>query len=247
MLDRTMSYRGVKRNVLSTPGYSANQAVLSEQLLAPDNPNLTVLLPPWHGGGKFYERLASRLIARGNAVLVYDFHDDILKPDVDEVVASFHQIQSHVSDRLHELRDTERYQSVSLIAASLGTPILAMVASMFPDFDKATMITPGSDLAKCMWQGIRTAHIRRAFESQGVEQQQLETAWSSLAPVNHTASMVGKDLSLIISKTDRIIPTRFQHEYASVLNVNDIVPDVTSSNLGHYGTIGRFCLSGNMS
>lgn len=244
MLDRVMSYRGVRRNVLSTPGYSPNNAVIDEQLITTGNDNMTVLLPPWHGGGKLYERLASRLMLSGNDVLAYDFHDDILKPDAQEVVDSFSQIQSRVAERLYTLRDRQRYQSIRLIAASLGTTILAMVASAFPNFDKATMVTPGSDLAKCMWNGIRTSHIRRAFESQGIGQTNLENAWVSLAPANQTSAMRGKDLSLVISKADRIIPTLFQEEYVDALRADAIKPNVINSYLGHYGTIARFCING---
>jgi hypothetical protein len=74
----------------------------------------------------------------------------------------------------------------------------------------------------------------------------LEVAWDNLAMVNHIASLEGRDVNLLISNRDSVIPTRYQQDYSKVLQLGGIQPNIQTTRLGHYATIGNFCLRGKL-
>lgn len=141
----------VRNNVardLFTDEYRPEQAITGSKFVNQAGKNLQVLFPPWHGGGVFYELLIKRLARQGNAVLAYYFHDEILRPDVEQVAASFAHIRDTVSEHLTAV--SGNYTKTKLIAMSLGNPALAMVTSQFTEFDSATLVVGASSLARSM-------------------------------------------------------------------------------------------------
>lgn len=246
MIDRLLSRWSSRGDVLSTPGYSPTKAVTSRRVLNPDAQDLTIVIPPWHGGGRAYESYIRRLGRQGGAVVTYDFNDEILKPNVEQTLASFMQIQAVVAGELNELVKDHDYKNITVFAASLGNVALALIAEQFKAFDKAIMVVAGSDLAKSTWEGIRTQAIRRSFETQPqpYDEQRLIELWEPLAPAKHAAAFGGKDVDFIISTTDEVIPTVYQQEYADALKQADANVNVTYTRLGHYLAVGQACLFG---
>jgi len=230
--------------------YSERVDVLFDATYAPSDvwtpSELTVLFHPWHGGGRAYQVLQKRLTARNRAVLPLLFHDQILTHDTQQVLESFQTVQSKVSTKLQELAESGRYTRTSLFAASLGTPALAMTATAFRGFDRATLLTPGSNLATCMWEGRRTQAIRDHLERQGETLADIDEVWQPIAPVNHVAAFKGKELTAIVSGSDKIIPTKYQDAFADAVLDADINARIYRSSYGHHGTIGRYCLLGNI-
>jgi hypothetical protein len=246
MLDRYFIGDKPNTEVLFRPDYTPNNVVIGDEVLNPEGGNLVVLFPPWHGGGKAYSRLVQRLVARDNAVLSLSFDDQLLTHDSDQVLESFTILSCLTAEKVQELTESEKHKRVSLIAASLGTPALAMTASLLKRFDSATLVTPGANLADCMWNGIRTQHVRRALEAKGETLESVNDKWQPIAPVNHVAAMIDKDVRIILSSTDQVIPARSQAEYAQALIDGGVQPKIETSRLGHYGTIGRFCVTGKL-
>jgi hypothetical protein len=245
MLDQLLVRRNAEKDVF-TDSYAPNQAITGHELTNPTGRNLTVLFPPWHGGGWFYERLIARLEGRGDAVLAYYFHDEILKPDAEQVLKSFRYIRDTVAAELKATTEAHSYEKVKLIAMSLGNPAMAIVTGKFKDFDSASLVVGASSLATSMWYGSRTQHVRAGIEqnNKAITLATLEDMWSELAPINHIDALEGKAVSLLVSKTDAIIPTRFQLKLVEGIQAAGIKPNVQQTELGHYAAVGKFCLFG---
>ena len=193
-----------------------------------------------------YDRLITRLTNRDHAVLSLKFHDQILTYDARQVLASFEHASSKSAEVLHKLANGGRYRNISMFAVSLGTPILTMTAIKFTHFCSVTMITPATNLATSVWYGSHTRRIREAFEKRGNTLRDIDTLWQPIAPVNNIYALQDKKVNIIISKVDKIVPAQYQADYVSALVAQGINPDVHQSRLGHYATIGRHCLFGNI-
>jgi hypothetical protein len=229
-----------------TPEYTPDKAVVESKLVNQTGKNLHVLFPPWHGGGRVYEKLIQRIAKQGDAALAYYFHDEILKPSTEQVLASFENIRYTVVNELTEVVKARRYKCINLIAMSLGNPALAITTSIFRDFDSATLVNGASSLAKSMWHGSRTQHLRAGIEHEGYGLNELEHAWSNLAPINHVPGFIGKDVTMIVSETDSIIPTSYQEELVDAMQAADVNHSVQRTRLGHYASIGKYCLIGGL-
>lgn len=96
-----------------------------------------------------------------------------------------------------------------------------------------------------MWHGSRTQHVRAGIEQSGYGLSDLEHAWSALAPISQIGGLIGKDVTMIVSETDRIIPTRYQEELVGAVQAADINLSLQRTRLGHYASIARYCLTGN--
>lgn len=217
----------------------------SMRLVNPGAPRLAVMFPPWHGGSWPYQALVKRLVKQNWAVMDNTFSGEILKPDASQVLASFNNIQATVTDELRRVVDEERYESIHLIGLSIGNAALALVASAYGEFTGATMITPGSSLAECVWDGIRTQHIREGLEHQ-YSRTTLNEEWQTLAPIEYAPCFTGLPVNLVISTSDEIIPASSQKEFAGALAETGAYTSVTSTSLGHVATIARFCARGRI-
>lgn len=245
MLDKLYVKRNSRTDVF-TDEYLPDQVITGRKLINPGAERLAVLFPPWHGGGKPYETLAKRLARQGHAVLAYYFHNEILKPDVEQVAASYTYIRDVASRELRDLKAARDYRHTTLIAMSLGNPALSIVTSKFNDFDSAVMVVPASSLARSMWYGTRTQHVRTGIERQGYVLDDVETAWADLAPINHLDVLRDKSVNLVLSLTDDVIPTKYQVEFLEGAKAFGVNPNIQKTRLGHYASIGRFCLVGNI-
>lgn len=243
MLDKLLVKRGTPRDVF-TDQYMPEQAITDRKLVNEGGKNLHVLFPPWHGGGRSYEQLVKRRVASGDAVLAYYFHDEILTPDTAKVHASFAYLRDTVADELTELTGNHDYGRVQLIAMSLGNPALTMAISKFHDFDSINLVCTASSLARSMWHGTRTQHIRAGIEANGQDLAYVEKAWQDMTPTNHLDDFMGKEVSILVSTTDEIIPADYQMEFVDAAQEFGIDPYVQTTRLGHYATIGRYCLYG---
>ncbi len=245
MLDALLT-RHFGRSDKFTDAYRAEQSIARRKLVNPMGDNLSVLFPPWHGGGVFYERLIHRLARRGDAVLAYYFDEEILKPDAKVVVESFEFLRDAITSDLEFARETYEYKRIGFVAMSLGNPVMSITTGKFRDFDSATLVVSASSLARSMWYGIRTQHIRAGIERQGHDLASLDELWKELAPMNHLDALADKEVTMLISTRDTIIPTRDQMLLLESARTKGIEPIVHQTRLGHYATVGRFCLYGDV-
>ena len=239
MIDRIVCARG--KDVFSDD-YSSAQAVQDRELLNPDADRLAVLFPQWHAGSWPSSSLIKRLQEQNWAVLNYDFHDQILEPNVGRVLQSFENIQTEITADLETIQGQADYQSIHFIGMSLGNVAMSLVASEFPEFSSATFVTPGSKLASSMWEGARTRAITKSLSEQGVTKEGLEADWHDLAPIKHARVFKNKTVQTLVSTRDKMIPTSYQLEMDQALV--DVGSNVSTSysRLGHAASLINFCL-----
>ena len=214
MIDEFFCRREDKVGYSFDPHYSPEDAIVEKNHYNPTADNLTVIFPPWHGGGKFLSLLSSRIARRGESVLSYNLHDQIVEPNIERVQQSFRSIQNTVENDLLQAVDRYGYERIRLLGMSLGNVTLALTARTFSAFDEALMVAPGSNLALSVWNGIRTQQIRRLFEEQGIGELDINEAWARLAPISHVNAFSGKRVKVLTSNKDSVIPTEYQHDYS---------------------------------
>src|SRR3989344_5510721 len=107
------------------PNYKPHSAIIRRSLLNRHSDKLAVIFPGWHTHDFPTSILSRRLIKQGWAVLVYDFHDQILETDEDMVVESFRYIRDSIASELKKLE--ARYKQIHFIGISLGNVALSLV------------------------------------------------------------------------------------------------------------------------
>jgi esterase/lipase len=225
--------------------YTPRQAIESRRLLNESGRRLYVLFPYWHAGqGTTYSSLVRRLARDGPAVVAYGLNDHILQPNIDVVLESFEWIQKQIVADIQKLIQANQYTEVRLGGLSLGNVSLAKVAQRFHDFAVATIVVGGSNLARCTWEGIRTQAIRKAFEEQGISEELLDVVWQSLAPKQAAEAFRDKQVYMVVSSSDRIIPTFYQREMTTTLNEVTDDLQIVYYRAGHAASILRFCTRG---
>lgn len=244
MIDALYARYSLKKEVPLSAGYKASDAILGKQLINPNSAKLAVILPGWHNHPQGFpiNKLTKRLAKNGWAVLVYDFHDQILEPDENLVVESFSYIRQSVAKDIERLAEKQKYTQIHLIGISLGTVPWALIADTFTDFTSATVVLGGDDLAIDMWHGIRTQHYRHEFEKLHVGIRKLDEEWQGIAPVNHLKHFAGKKVKVVMSLNDKFILTQYQKKLIDRLSRNGATVSVKNSRFGHALTIVRFCL-----
>jgi hypothetical protein len=246
MFDRLFLLYSKNKIEVDDLNYKPENALISRKLINPEGPKLAVVFPPWHGVQTLSNVLCRRLEKRGWAVLIYEFNTQILMADESMVLDSFNYIQQTISNDLVSLNKQHAYSQIRFIGLSLGSVALAMVADRFHDFDTVNIVVGGDDLALCMWYGERTRNVRRAFEHHHLHVRKLDRDWRVLAPKGHIRHFEGKTTSLVISKTDTIIPSKYQERLKNDIEQvgGNVSPRYTL--LGHYLSVVRYCLWGSV-
>jgi hypothetical protein len=247
MIDRFYSRHGLKNERPLDPKYKPQNAIVGRQLFNESASKLNVVLPGWHNHptGFPINKLVKRLTKKGWAVLVYDFHDQLLEPNEDTVVESFNYIRRAITADIERLVKQKNYSQVHLTGISLGTVAWALVADSYKDFTSATIVLGGDDLAIDMWHGVRTQHYRHAFEKLHVGIRRLDKEWQGIAPVNHLKHFRGKKVKVVIALGDEVIRPKYQRKLVERLVRNGAIVRLKKSRFGHALTIIRFCLFGS--
>jgi len=241
-LDRYLASKGSPEDNVVLENYSPEDAIVASQYYEADSPELTVFFPPWHGAREVTSKMIAKLARRG-AVLAYDFHDHILEPDVDKVLASHEFISDTVAGDIEKRRANGGFERLHLLGMSLGNAALAMTTSKIDgNFTRATTVVPGSSLAHSLWNGVRTQGMRAAFEKEGISVEELNDAWKTLNPSHHAHLMGGKLVRAQLSTSDGFIPPAYGEQYVTDLETAGADVEVHRSRLGHAMNIISFCL-----
>ncbi len=220
--------------------YSPEQAILTTRLQNEDASRLTVVFPPWHGGGQYVERLTSRLAASGSAVLDFDFHDRILEPDINRVLQSYGYIRDAATEKIQQLFQGNGYEELRLISMSLGTVALALVANELPSFTEAAIVAGSSNLSMSVWEGIKTQHIMKQFMRDGTSADDLDAAWLGLAPKSYAPAFEDKEVKIRVASKDTVIPSVYQRELLAKLEEAGANTHPNHLRLGHYATLASY-------
>lgn len=248
MFDLIYVKYSIKKEPPPILSYSPEQAIVGKRLLNPKSDKLCVVMPGWHNSAKSFpvNRLANRLAKKGWAVLVYDFHQQILEADDKEVAASFKHLRQTINEDLCSLIARRKYKRVHLLGISLGNIVCTLVADTFTSFTEATLVVGGDDLAIDMWHGLRTQNFRREFEKLHIGIRDLDREWEGIAPVNHLKHFKNKPVRVVIATADKFILTKYQKKLAQRLKDNGALVKIKKNHLGHVLTIVRFCMFGSI-
>jgi predicted peptidase len=227
-------------NDMPDPGYTPDHVMTDKALFNADASSLAVVFPIWHGGGIYHQTLVERLARQGVGVLDYKLHDQIIEPNIERVLESYSHLQAAMAEDLHRLHEEYNYRRIHFTGLSLGNVALSLVAQEFPNFTSATMVTPGSNLARSLWEGIRTQSIRRELSDQGYTAEELDEAWQPLAPKNYAGLFKDKAVNIVISTRDKVIPSVYQIEMLNALKKADAQLSTRLTSKGHYWTTGMF-------
>jgi hypothetical protein len=244
MIDRLVVARG--KDIFSDE-YTASQAVQGREWLNRDAKKLAVIFPQWHAVGWPNSELTKRLKKQNWAVLNYQFHDQILEPNIERVPQSYGAVQAEVIEDLEYIEESEAYERVHFIGISLGTMAMTLVASEYSGFSSATFVLPCSKLASSMWEGSRTQGIREGLEEQGYARTQVEEAWHDLEPWAYAKAFRGKTVHSVVSPSDRIILPSYQIQMNEALANGGAHLSTEFNRLDHSESILKFCyLSGKI-
>lgn len=220
---------------------SAN-VITERQLINPGQDTLVVMFPPWHSGNPYYDQFADRLSQR-HTVLKYQFHDQIIEPNADRVLESHEHIQGQIPREISEIQADLNIKRTHLLGISIGNVALTRAASALDSFDSATIALAADCLADSMWQGIRTQEIKRTLEEQGMTRPKLIDKWRALAPIAYAKSFQGKQVRIVASRRDAVMPTENQIKFINGLSGSEVDLSVKHVWTGHYLTVLRQCIS----
>jgi predicted esterase len=240
-IDDILGKRAVRRGERYDLSYDPEKVVQGRKLLNPDASTLAVVFPPWHNGGSVFGRLTRRL-AKDSAVLAYWLHPQVIEPDAERVLASFKQAQAEAFEAVGAL--ARNYDEVELVGLSLGAVMLSLTARAYPGFTSATIVVGSGRLAPSFWDGQRTRGIRDQMAAGGMTRERLIADWEPLT--TNPADFEGTPTQLIVSSTDKVVPTSHQQELATSLDQAGAIVNIQHTDAGHYAAATRFCLAGSL-
>lgn len=205
---------------------------------------LKVILPPW-GNSEYYitRLLINRLIKKGFSCLSYSFPQELLSANAEVTESKFNAIREKVLADIEDLKRQYGFEEIDLIGVSLGGVSACMIANNSNYFKDLFLIVPGNNLAASLWDGIRTQRLKNSFQNQLLEKPDLMKKWHNLAPANNVYNLNLKNIYVVVSKSDRIIPYDYGKKLSEELKRK--YKNVTIKEnccLGHYLTVIKYFL-----
>jgi len=200
-----------------------------------------VLIAPWHAGSYIFTLIKKRIRGAGDAYVQYNLISDILSPDAEATRAYFEIVSQNIRKDLIKIHKESGVEKFIMVGLSLSCVFAMMIASKNELITDVILVAPGSTLAESMWDGLRTAKIKRVMKKEGMTLGRLKKYWLQLAPEEYLEGIKDKKVKIFLSKSDKVIPYRFGKKFAD--EAKKIIPDVEvkiNNMLGHYGTVGSF-------
>jgi hypothetical protein len=241
MIDHLMCLRAERAGYYTDPSYAADQAVRGFEFHgAQEGETLWVVCPPWLGGGKFVDILTSSLSENGS-VLRPHLHDQIIEPNLKRVRDSYQYIQEQSLDEIEKY--ASNFDEVRLAILSLGHAMMFLITPHLNKLSRIHSVVGGASLAESLWEGKRTLPIRQQLEEDGVTFEEVDCTWKDIGIKNQAHGFKDKEINLLTSVADNIIPTAHQLELKKQLEKAGARVEHKKSRAGHYFTAARFCLT----
>ncbi len=228
------------------PNFTPEQTIVDRQLTLVDSAEeLSVIIPPWHASKRLQQTLVRRQVRMGRTTLSYALHDDILTANPHQTIDCFEQVADQVAEDVGTA--AEGISNVRYIASSLGCAVLLYAMGERKLTGRISLLAPGGDLARSLWTGSRTQHLKQAYEQQEVDLPQLQSLWERLAPTYQASHNIrNSQVTMYVSTADRVIPPDTVPPLAAALAENgNRVAVHTNRTLGHYATIVGHSLLNN--
>ncbi len=203
---------------------------------------LVICLPGWNQELWSWGRVKRHVVRSKGSFLTYEFPRAILSDNQELTKECFEVINRTVREDIKKLKEQYGFSKCILVILSLASSFGSMIYKDNPDINEIVLVVLGEDLARDMWHGYRTQHLRRSFERQGITLEQLRGYWHDLASENNMPAKNTK-ISMYFGKQDKIIPYRFSQTLEATLEREGFKPIVKISNFaGHYFVSYKFLL-----
>ncbi len=232
-------------NILVQPLFNLNNGieVKNKFTYAKGSKGLCVFIPPWRARSFYYFFIKRQINRKGYSLLEYKIPSSLLSSDYEFTLYHFKNMQQAIKKDISDLRERYGFEQITILGTSLGCVEALMVASDNPLIQKIILIVPGNCLAESVWKGIRTKGLRKSFEKKGIKLDFLKNVWSPLAPENNLVNLEHSDISIHLSKADKVIPYELGARLVNAMQVKGIQPRVfENKRLGHYGTALKYYL-----
>ncbi|MDB5254268.1 MAG: hypothetical protein JWL80_334 [Parcubacteria group bacterium] len=206
-----------------------------------DSDTLVIGLPGWGQKLWTWNNVGNYVTKHQSSFLAYEFPRSILSDSTSLTKECFEEINKEVRNDIKKLKEKYGFKKCILVAISLASSYSSMAYKDNSDVTDILLIAPGENLARDMWYGCRTQHLRKSFESQGVSFEKLEKQWELLASENNFPVIKTK-ISLWYGKNDKVIPFKFSKKLEEVLRAKQFKIKTKITRLGHYFFIFWFLL-----
>ncbi|MDA3836457.1 MAG: hypothetical protein PF542_02440 [Nanoarchaeota archaeon] len=203
---------------------------------------LFVILPPWHSKIKYNYFVRRYLKNKGYYCIEYEFPAGILSSNYKNTVKYFEKIKKSVVKDIIRLQKEHKFEHINIVGVSLGCVNASMIADSLKDLSSLVLVVPGHCLAESMWKGIKTKWLRREFKNKGLKLNELKEYWKELAPKNNFKTKNNKNVSIYLSKEDKIIPYECGLKLVHSVEKKQKVNYYENRFLGHYITSMKFLL-----
>ena len=223
--------------------FSRKVHVSSQLKLIPKSKELYVLVPPWHSKFDCYRIVRSKIKSMGYSYLEYKINSSLLSSDYQTTKKEFNAITHRIVSDIHNLKEDFKFVEIVIVGVSIGCIETMMVANNNHDITKVILVVPGNCLAESMWEGVRTANIRKIFEHKSFTLDFLKHNWKTLAPENNLEGLKDKKIEIYLSKSDAVIPYKLGYKLVLAMRDKGLKPLLKENKLlGHYGTAISFFL-----
>lgn len=230
---------------LTTEGLTAHNLPekIKEEFFHTEGSNVLVLaLPGWGQPMWCWSRMRNLVGTRGVSLLAYEFPRAIFSHDYRLTRDCFSIINTHVRDKLIELKKQYNFKRCVMVGYSLASSYGSMIYDNNPLIDEIVLVVPGNNLAEDLWHSCRVQHFRKSYEEQGFDMQKLMREWYDLASENHLPSLETK-ITLHVGGRDQVVLTELGLKLGETLSKNDRRVKIEFyPKFGHYGLIGRLLL-----
>ncbi|MFH1979202.1 MAG: hypothetical protein ABII97_02375 [Patescibacteria group bacterium] len=213
----------------------------------PNSKSLYVSISLYSGGTDCSYRLKAKIKNKNASFLDLKLSQDILSSDLEQTLDRFYFLKKQFMRQIELLKQQYGFNKVCLLGISMGCVTTLMIANRNSNINKVILVVPGSCLAESMWKSIRTQHLKKIIELNGIGLKDLKQQWDSLAPENNLDGMKDKEINVYISQADKIIPGELGECLVDKMYEENLLPRVyKNKHLGHYGTIARFYMFPNI-
>lgn len=202
---------------------------------------LIVCLPGWNQNLWTWGKVKKYSLESNASFLAYEFPSPILSDQFQLTKDCFEVVNQTVRRDIKDLKEQYGFSRCVLVGLSLASSYGSMVYKDNADITEVILIVPGESLARDMWYGCRTRHLRKSYEMQGIDLGQLEQYWHDLASENNMPAN-GVKISLYFGSKDNVIPYKYSQTIKASLEALNYKPICSVYPMGHYHLIVKFLL-----
>jgi len=209
---------------------------------SPSSDTLIICLPGWGQSLWSWVKVKKFILKTKRSCLFYEFPRAIFSNNHQLTKDCFSTINKTVRADIKKLKEKHSFKNCVLVSISLASSFGSMIYKNNPDVTEIIHIAPGENLARDMWHGCRTQHLRRSYERQGISLNNLEKRWHDLAPEYNFPDSKTR-VKIFFCSSDRVIPYKLGRSLDDTLKKNGFKTEVTTFSYGHYFLIWRLLLN----